>query len=105
MEPFRKPAPRMLVEMEVEFSSQRSPHLLVGECQNLSESGMLLLTDEPLSPGTPIRFHTERFKGRGVIVWRLEVQEGTLIGIEFQGLESTQREAVRGVLRRSVPWR
>jgi hypothetical protein len=105
MESFRKPAPRMIVETEVEFASEQSPHLVVGECQNLSETGMLLLTDDPRPPGTRIHFRTERFQGHGLVVWRLEVREGTLLGIEFTELSSADREAVRRVLRSSVPWR
>lgn len=105
MESFRKPAARMIVEMEVEFSPERSTHVVGGECQNLSETGMLLLTDDPFPPGTPIRFRSHRFQGRAKVVWRLEVREGTLLGIEFTELSDADREALRGVIRRSVPWR
>ena len=50
------PARRRVVHLTVELTFDRSALRLFGESQNMSQTGMLILSEDPKPPGTPVRF-------------------------------------------------
>ena len=57
------PAPRRSVWLPVELSFEHSELRLFGISRNLSQTGMLILSEDPKPPGTPVRFEFEEFAG------------------------------------------
>ena len=78
-------APRIDLEMLVELSFGDSEEVFVGNSVNISETGMLVLSDEVRPLGTLVSFEFgPRFKGQSEVIWSREAEDGrTLLGMRF----------------------
>lgn len=93
------PAPRKIVERHVELRFPGSTLRLFGETRNLSESGMLIVAEDPKAPGTPVHFLLRDFQGEARVVWRRESEEGALLGLRFTHLDAQAQEAIQEELK------
>ena len=96
------PAGRHEVCLPVELTFDRSALRLLGESQNMSQTGMLILSEDPKPPGTPVRFRFDDFQGRAEVVWRREAPDGSLLGMRFTALGQRGRITLTKILRESV---
>ena len=96
------PARRREVCLPVELTFDRSALRLSGESQNMSHTGMLILSEDPKPPGTPVRFRFDDFHGRSEVVWRREAPDGSLLGMRFTALGQRGRTTLTKILRESV---
>jgi hypothetical protein len=95
----QRPAARRNVRLPVELTFGQSALRLFGESRNLSKTGMLVLSEDPKPPGTPVRFEFEGVRGHAKVVWKREEMEGSLLGIRFTGLGSRSRATLVRILR------
>lgn len=93
-----RPAPRRIIEREVELRFPCSTLRLFGESRNVSETGMLIVSEDPKPPGTPILFLFRDFQGKAEVVWRRESEEGALLGLKFTHLEPPARQALEKMM-------
>ncbi len=96
-----RPAPRYPVERDVELRFDGSNLRLFGESRNLSATGMLIVSEDPKPPGTPIRFLCRDFRGRAEVIWWREGKGGALLGLRFTHLEERDREVLTKLLGRA----
>jgi hypothetical protein len=87
MDPSDRPAPRRILQRDVELRTGPSGLRLFGECQNLSETGMLVVAEDGRPPGTRLQFLCHDFQGYAEVVWRQESEEGVLLGLRFLHLD------------------
>ena len=97
-------APRIDLEMPVELSFGDSVGVFVGRSVNISETGMLILSDEARERGTLVWFEFgPRFRGLSEIIWTQEAEGGgTLLGMRFHPLDRAARKVLEGLLKASV---
>jgi hypothetical protein len=97
-------AERFPLLVRVECKTTRK--FLVGRCDNISETGLLLKTSEPFSVSTPV---TVRFPllpiNSGTIVQTEGVvaraEQGKYMGIRFTGMQTNYRSAIKTYIERS----
>jgi hypothetical protein len=70
----------------------------------MSLTGMLVVSEDPKPPGTVIRFQFDEFRGQAKVVWRREDRQGSLLGMQFMGLQPPDRAALNRILSDSIPW-
>ena len=89
-------APRVDLAMPVALWGENPGASFKGYSVNLSETGMLVLSEEARPPGSEVRFEiSPELKGRCEIVWRRDSgEDGTFLGMRFRSL----RRAARKVL-------
>lgn len=97
-------AQRREVQLRVELTFDRSMLRLSGESQNMSLTGMLVVSEDPKPRGTPVRFRFEDIEGRAEVVWGRESYEGSLLGLKFTALGQDDRVKLVKILRESVPY-
>lgn len=97
-----RPAPRYFVERDVELRFDRSTLRLFGASRNISETGMLIVSEDPKPRGTPVQFLCRDFRGRAEVVWWREGEDGAFVGLRFTHLEERDREVLRNVLKRAA---
>ena len=92
---------RIDLEMPVELSSGVNGTVSVGHSVNISETGMLVFSEQSRPRGTVIRFEVgPRFKGSGEVIWMREAEEGgAFLGLKFQPLRRDARRALMGLLQ------
>lgn len=93
------PAPRRIVERDVELRIEGSTLRLFGESRNVSETGMLVVAEDPKPPGTPIHFLCHDFQGRAEVVWWREAEEGALLGVRFTHMDPRDRDTLKRLLK------
>jgi len=98
------PAPRRYVKEPVELRLPHTPLQLFGESRNLSESGMLVVSEDPRPPGTVVRFRFYDFEGWAEVVWGRQSEEGPLLGLRFVDMDREDREALSEILRKAGPY-
>ncbi len=98
------PAARRNVRLPLELRFERSELRLFAESRNMSQTGMLVVSEDPKPPGTPVRFQFDDFRGTARVVWRREDVEGSLLGMRFTGMEARDRHALIRILRESPRW-
>lgn len=96
------PAPRKLRSVPVRFGVERASQL--GSTFNLSETGMFVVTPEPLEPGVPVKLHLEvnaaTVSLRGLVIWsrhRRETGRPPGMGIQLTDPSAVYREFVRSL--------
>lgn len=99
MDPSRRPAPRRIIERDVELRSTDSGLRLFGESRNLSQTGMLVVAEDSRPPGTRLQFLCHDFQGYAEVVWRQESEEGVLLGLRFLDLAPGGRRFLSRKLR------
>ena len=77
------PAPRFDIELPVEFCFQDSQKRFLGVSANISETGMLVVSEELTPRDTRLRFDFHSFGGTAEVIWE---QGGR------RGLDSTRHE-------------
>ena len=97
-------ARRREVQLPVELTFDQSVLRLLGESQNMSLTGMLIVSEDPKPPGTAVRFRFDDFEGRAEVVWRREGYEGSLLGMRFTALGQNDRVHLVRLLKESVPY-
>ncbi len=95
------PCARRNVRLPVELTFEQSELRLFGESLNMSQTGMLVVSEDPKPPGTPVRFQFDDFRGVARVVWRREAEEGSLLGMRFTALSREGRAALIRILRES----
>jgi hypothetical protein len=86
------PAPRKEVTRHVDLTFGRSDLRLSGTSRNMSTTGMLVLSEDPKPPGTPVHFRFDEFEGWGEVVWQRTAEEGgSWLGMKFTSLASEDR--------------
>ncbi len=98
------PAPRRFVQEPVELRPERTPRQIFAESRNLSETGMLVVSEDPRPPGTVLRFRFYQFGGWAEVVWRRQSAEGPLLGLRFVEMDAQDRAQLRRVLNRAGPY-
>ncbi|GEM_PF-3518240 len=98
------PAPRHFVNEPVELRPERTPRQIFAESRNLSETGMLVVSEDPRPPGTVLRFKFYQFGGWAEVVWRRQSEEGPLLGLRFVEMSPEDRAQLRRLLSRSGPY-
>ena len=93
------PAPSFDVELPVELSSEESGEPFLGVSINLSDTGMLVVADEPQLRGTPLRFDFQQFGGTSEVIWTREDKvRGVLLGMKFLSLKRRDRKTLCRIL-------
>ena len=94
-------APRVDLEMTVELTSGGNGTVSVGRSVNMSETGMLVFSEQSRLRGTVIRFEVgPRFKGSGDVIWTREAEEGgAFLGLKFHPLRRDARKVLLGLLQ------
>lgn len=99
------PAPRRAVRLPVDMRFGRSDLLLSGTSRNMSVTGMLVLSEDPKPPGTPLHFKFDDFEGWGEVVWERTAEEGgAFLGLRFTALSPKDRRALVRLLTDAPPW-
>lgn len=99
MTPPGVPAPRRELRLPVDLSFGRSDLWLSGTSRNMSVTGMLVLSEDPKPPGTPVYFRFEEFEGWGEVVWQRTAEEGgSWLGMKFTSLASKDQNRLRHLL-------
>jgi len=67
-----------------------------GHSVNLSETGMLVLSEEARPQGSEVRFEiSPELKGRCEVVWTRDTEpEGTFLGMKFRSLRRRARKVL-----------
>lgn len=94
-----RPAPRRIIQRDVELRTLQSGLRLFGESRNLSETGMLVVAEDSRPPGTRVQFLCHDFQGQAEVVWRQESEEGVLLGLRFLHLAPESRRFLSRKLR------
>ena len=80
-------APRKDVDFPVELTFDHPDERCFGASVNMSETGMLVLSDGPQTPGTTITFESAPLSGMGEVVWtRGAGAKGVFLGLRFTSL-------------------
>ena len=97
-------APRIDLEMPVELGFGDSAGVVVGRSVNISETGMLVLTEEVRPRGALGWFEFgPRFRGLSEVIWTRGAEGGgTLLGMRFHPLDRSARKVLEGLLKASV---
>ena len=98
------PAPRHFVREPVELRPELHPRQIFAESRNLSETGMLVVSEDPRPPGSVLRFRFYEFGGRAEVVWRRQSEDGPLLGLRFVEMDPGDRARLRRVLHRTGPY-
>lgn len=93
------PAPRRILQRDVELRMAGSGLRIFGECRNLSETGMLVVAEDSRPPGTRLQFLCHDFQGYAEVVWRQESEEGVLLGLRFLHLDRTDQAVLTRKLK------
>lgn len=98
----RAPRPNIALPVELIFEDSRFTFFAISV--NISETGVLLLSEEPRPSGSLIRFEFfPQLNGKGEIIWTREAEEGgTLLGMKFYPLRHSARNVLMGLLEASV---
>ena len=94
-------APRLDLEIPVELSAGENGTVSVGHSVNISETGMLVFSQDARPLGTVIHFAVgPRFKGSGEVIWtRNSDAGGAFLGLKFHPLPRGARKTLLGLLR------
>ena len=86
--------------MPVELRFDDSGAVFVERSVNISETGMLVLTEEARPRGTLVHFEFgPKFKGTSEVIWARKAEDGgTLLGMKFHSLERSARKVLVGLL-------
>ena len=80
-------APRKDVDFPVELTFDHPDERCFGASVNMSQAGMLVLSDAPQPPGTTITFESAPLSGMGEVVWtRGAGTKGAFLGFRFTSL-------------------
>ena len=99
--PLVERAARVGLEMPVELRFDDSARVFSGRTVNISETGILVLSDEARPRGTLVHFEFgPGVSGLAEIIWRRAAEAGgTFLGIRFQSLQRGARQILRGLLQ------
>ncbi len=83
----------------VELISRESEEAFLAVSVNISETGMLVLSEEPRPRGTPLHFEFHQFGGTGEVIWNREDEDGgMLLGVRFLALKRRDRKTLNRIL-------
>lgn len=77
---------RVPLERAVDLIFDDSGEVIAASSVNVSDTGMLVRSERPRAPGSPIRFQFEPWlTGMGDVIWTREEDDGTtLLGISLK---------------------
>lgn len=101
-----EPAPRFDIELPVEMGEPSNGASFRGVSLNMSESGMLVRTEEERPRGTTLRFEFAPFGGTAMVIWTRHVPgngRGTearvLLGLKFLAMNRQDRKTLARILQ------
>ena len=89
------------LELPVKLVFGGSKQAYRGRSLNMSETGMLVLSEAHWPRGTLVQFRFARFKGDGEVVWTREAEKNASVcrlGIKFRPLNRDARAGLSGLL-------
>lgn len=93
-----EPAPRFDIALPVELTEGRENALFRGVSVNISESGMLVRSEEERPRGTVLSFSFAPFGGTAQVIWirplASEEEPGTLLGMKFVSMKRHDRKTL-----------
>ena len=96
----RRKSPRYEIELPVDMRFGRSDLLLSGRSVNMSGTGMLVHSEDPKPPGTPVYLRLDEFEAWAEVVWQRTAETGgALLGLRFTQLNQADRQALVRLLR------
>ncbi len=99
-------APRKDIALPVRLMFRDSEKALQAHSLNISQTGMLVLSEEARPSGTLVRFNFSEFEGMGAVIWTRDYEPGVrflaLLGIEFFPLEPYDRWVLDELLDASI---
>ena len=93
------PAPRFDIELDVRLIHEDSNTEFHGVSKNMSETGVLVLTERQEPRGTRLGLEFPAFKGEGEIIWTKATDEGALLGMRFLSMGWRDRRALKSLFK------
>jgi hypothetical protein len=102
------PAPRFDIELPLEMGDSGGGASFRGVSLNISESGMLVRSDEERPRGTTLRFEFAPFGGTAMVIWTRHVGAdprvrdtagGILLGMKFLAMKRQDRKTLNRILQ------
>jgi hypothetical protein len=101
-----EPAPRFDIELPVEMGDPGTDKPFRGVSLNISESGMLVRSEEERARGTTLRFEFAPFGGTAQVIWTRHVSgetrgtvAGALLGMKFLSMTRQDRKTLLRILQ------
>lgn len=98
--------PRIPIQLKVDIESS-DDHYLFEYSSNLSQSGIFIQTEDPLSPGTLVNIQFQLpdqtlIRTRGEVIWINDEEEEpeSGMGVKFIGLKEEDRDHILNVLKK-----
>ena len=94
----RVPADHVITLLALPEQGSSSVELFTAELQNISDSGVSLITDSPLQQGQIVQFCERPFYRRGIVRWVAVLSDGDFntAGIEFINCEQNEAGGIPG---------
>ena len=98
-------APRVDVELPVELRFFDSGEVFLAISVNVSETGMLILSEESRPRGTLAHFEFRPdLNGTGEVIWTKGAEDGgAYLGIRFRALKRGARDSLRQLVQQTSP--
>ena len=103
-----EPAPRFDIEFPVEMADPSDGVSFRGVSLNMSESGMLVRSEEERPRGTTLRFEFAPFGGTAQVIWTRHVtsdlpvrdgEGGILLGMKFVSMKRQDKKTLHRILK------
>jgi c-di-GMP-binding flagellar brake protein YcgR len=101
-----EPAPRFDIELPVEMGEPSNGVAFRGVSLNISESGMLVRTEQELPRGTTLRFEFAPFGGTAMVIWARQVprdgrgsEPSVLLGLKFLAMNRQDKKTLARILQ------
>ena len=107
-DPMSEPAPRFDIELPVEMADPSDGVSFRGVSLNMSESGMLVRSEEERARGTTLRFEFAPFGGTAQVIWTRHVtsdpaardgEGGILLGMKFVSMKRQDKKTLHRILQ------
>ena len=93
-------SPRYEIDLPVDMRFGRSDLRLFGRTVNMSATGLLILSEDPKPPGTPVHLKLDEFEGWAEVVWQRTAEVGgALVGMRFTRMDADDRSKLEDLLR------
>ena len=94
------PAARFDIELDVRLIPEDSNIEFHGVSKNMSETGVLVLTERQEPRGTRLGLEFPVFKGKGEVIWTRETEKAdALLGMKFVSLSRKDRKSLLSLLK------
>ena len=106
--PMSEPAPRFDIELPVEMADSSDGVSFRGVSLNMSETGMLIRSEQERARGTTLRFEFAPFGGTAQVIWTRQVASdprvkdgggGILLGMKFLSMKRQDKKTLHRILQ------